>query len=214
MNIHKYDLLLFDAANTLIHKPDLWSRIIDVLAANNITVDRLELKRKHKILSEIVHFPDRTSSDFYKTFNYELLLSLGIIADNKLLDEVFKACSYLPWKAFDDTNHIKEIKIKKAILSNFNSSLKNNIEGIFGDTLFETIIGSEIEGIGKPEIGFYKRALEILNIEPDRILYVGDSLKLDIIPAQSLGIDAWLIDRDENFKGFKKRISSLTELDK
>jgi len=58
------------------------------------------------------------------------------------------------------------------------------------------------------------RILEILNVKPDRILYVGDSLKLDIIPAQAIGIDAWLIDRDKNFTHFNKRIDSLKDLER
>lgn len=212
MNIENYDFILFDAANTLIHKPDLWDRMLEVLNNNNITVDQMELRRKHKVLSEIIHFPDRTSSDFYKTFNYEVLISLGIVANDKVLDEVFKACSYLPWRAFEDTESLKNLKINKAILSNFNSSLQDLIENIFGNTVFDAIIGSEVEKISKPDIQFYKRAIEILNVEPNRILYIGDSLKLDVIPARSLGIDAWLIDRDQNFMHFDKRIGSLKEL--
>ncbi|WP_214228886.1 HAD family hydrolase [Pedobacter sp. B4-66] len=212
MNIENYDFILFDAANTLIHKPDLWDRILQVLSNNNITVDQMELRRKHKVLSEIIHFPDRTSSEFYKTFNYEVLISLGIVANDKVLDEIFKACSYLPWRAFEDTESLKNLKINKAILSNFNSSLQDLIETIFGKTVFDVIIGSEVEKVSKPDIQFYKRAIEILNVEPNRILYIGDSLKLDVIPAQSLGIDAWLIDRDQNFTHFDKRISSLKEL--
>ena len=214
MNKENYKVLLFDAANTLIHKPDLWIRISNVLEKYSIKVDQLELKKKHKLLSEIIHFPDRTSAGFYRTFNYEYLLSLGVVADNKMLDELFAACTYLPWKAFEDTAALKKITLKKAILSNFNSQLADHIYEIFDKDVFDTIIGSEKEGVAKPNIAFYQRALEILDVTPKSVLYIGDSLKLDILPAQSLGIDAWLIDRDDNFTAFKKRITSFSELNK
>lgn len=214
MNKEKYEVVLFDAANTLIHKPDLWVRISGVLKKHSIEVDQQELRKKHKLLSEIIHFPDRTSADFYRSFNYELLLSLGIVADNQLLDEVFTACTYLPWKVFEDVKILKGITVKKAILSNFSSKLKGHIEELFGKNFFDTIIGSEEEGVGKPDIAFYQRALKILNVDPKSVLYVGDSLKLDVLPARSVGIDAWLIDRDNNFSGFKKRIASFDELEK
>jgi FMN phosphatase YigB (HAD superfamily) len=212
MNINNYDVLLFDAANTLIHKPDLWDAMLSVLKTNGIEVNKLELKKKHKVLSEIIHFPDRTSSEFYKNFNREVLISLGIVPNDQLLDAIFKSCSYLPWTAFEDTKVLKNLEPRKAILSNFNSSLVSHIESLFGNDVFNSIIGSEIEGIGKPDVQFYKRAIEILNVEPSKILYVGDSLKLDVIPAQSIGIDAWLIDRDDNFPYFNKKMSSLEEL--
>lgn len=214
MNKGKYRVLLFDAANTLIHKPDLWIRISGVLQKYNIEVDQVELRKKHKLLSEIVHFPDRTSAEFYRIFNYEFLLSLGIVAGNQMLDELFEACTYLPWRAFDDTRSLENIPVKKAILSNFNTKLAEHINEIFPRNFFDAIIGSEKEGIAKPDIAFYQRALAILDEEPGSILYIGDSLKLDILPARSLGIDAWLIDRDNNFNAFDKRITSLDELGK
>jgi putative hydrolase of the HAD superfamily len=212
MSKNNYELILFDAANTLIHKPALWDNILNVLRDYNILIDKTELRKKHKLISEIIHFPDRTSPDFYKNFNNELMLSLGIIPSEKLLDDIFDSCTYLPWEAFDDTKYIKEIDIPKAILSNFNSSLKDHVEAVFGKNIFSTIIGSEKEGVGKPSLKFYERALTILNIDPAKIIYIGDSLKLDIIPASKVGIDSWLIDRDNNFTYFDKRINSLQEL--
>lgn len=208
----KYEVVLFDAANTLIHKPALWENMIRVLKAHGQDIDQTELRKKHKLISEIIHFPDRTNSEFYRNFNKELLLSLGIIPDDTLLDDIFNACTYLPWQAFEDTEYLKEINLPKAVLSNFNSSLKDHLDTLFGENTFSAIIGSEKEKVGKPSIEFYQRALEILAIEPAKILYVGDSLKLDVIPAKSLGIDAWLVDRDDNFTYFDKRIASLSEL--
>jgi FMN phosphatase YigB (HAD superfamily) len=209
-----YKVVLFDAANTLIHKPDLWDRLSGVLRKYDIFVDDEQLRKKHKLVSEIIHFPDRTSAEFYRRFNYEYLLSLGIIADNQMLDDIFSACTYLPWKAFDDTAELRNIQPKKAILSNFNFNLSNHIEEIFGENFFDVIIGSEKEGLSKPDLGFYNRALEILDVAPQDILYIGDSLKLDVIPAQSLGIDAWLMDRDNNFGACKKRVTSFGEFAK
>jgi putative hydrolase of the HAD superfamily len=213
-SINKYELLLLDAANTIIHKPDFWVNFIKVLKNYNIEVNVIELKKRHKIISEMIHFPDRTSADFYKVFNYKVLLSMGIVAEEQLLNEIFAACTYLSWHPFEDSFILENLVIRKAILSNFNSSLNVKIKDIFGERMFEKIIGSEDEKVGKPDIKFYKGALQALNVEPERVLYIGDSLKLDVIPAQSIGIDAWLIDRDKLFMNFEKRINSLTELNK
>ena len=100
--------LLFDAANTLIYKPNLWERILKVLQDNGYKINETELKLRHKLLSEIINFPDTTSRDFYEEFNSELLMALGIIPNENLLKELFEECSYLPWQAFDDCEEIKK----------------------------------------------------------------------------------------------------------
>jgi FMN phosphatase YigB (HAD superfamily) len=205
-------VLLLDAANTVIYKPDLIPSFLSVLRKNGFDADEMLLRKNHKLLSEIIHFPDVTSKEFYRTFNEEVLLSMGIVSSAQLLDDIFASCSYLPWRPFQDTSILKDLPIKKAILSNFNTSINIKINNIFGEHMFDTIIGSEKEGVGKPNLGFYKRALEVLNTEPEKILYVGDSLKLDVIPAQSVGIETYLIDRDRNFMHFNKRIDSLVDL--
>ena len=139
--------LLFDAANTLIYKPNLWERILKVLQDNGYKINETELKLRHKLLSEIINFPDTTSRDFYEKFNSELLMALGIIPDENLLKELFEACSYLPWQAFDDCEEIKKLDIKKAVVSNFNSSLQEKLEGLIGENIFNEYIVSEKENL-------------------------------------------------------------------
>lgn len=208
----KFEILLLDAANTIMHKPDLWCGFSAVLKAHRIPVDDLELRRKHKILSEVIHFPDQTSENFYHTFNAEVLLSLGIIPKEELLKSLFLECTYLPWQPFEDTFSLRNLNIRKAVLSNFNSTLGDKLANMFGPDFFDVIIGSEEQQLSKPDLRFYQRAVALLDTAPEKILYVGDSLKLDVIPAQSIGIEAWLIDRDKNYPNFRKRINSLTEI--
>lgn len=207
-NHTKYKLLLVDAANTIIHKPELWNRIINVLSQHDIHVDEKILKTHHKLLSEIIHFPDRTDANFYKNFNSELLLSLGILPNETLLDDIYSACTYLPWNSFSDTDILKDLPIKKAVLSNFKTSLNETLDPLFGDT-FDFVITSESKGVAKPDIAFYKAIFDYTDALPEEILYIGDSLKLDVIPAQSLGIHSMLIDREDIYKYCKNRILSF-----
>ena len=88
--------VLFDAANTLIYKPEIWNKFQDVLIKNGYNPDLNSLKYHHKILSEVIKFPDVTSETFYNKFNKELYNSLGIIESDTLLKETFNSCKYLP----------------------------------------------------------------------------------------------------------------------
>lgn len=207
-------ILLLDAANTLIHKPSVYKKMMAVLKQQNHIVDFDTLVYHHKLISELIIFPDVTSKEFYKYFNAELLYSLGIMPNLDLLNLLHKECSYLPWEKFEDATALNEIKVPKYILSNFNTSLNVIIEKLYPN-VFEKIISSQAEGIRKPDIKFYLRAIELLDIKkPEAIIYIGDSLKLDVEPALASGMNAWLIDRNGYYKSYKNRISSFNELSK
>jgi len=205
--------ILFDAANTLIHKPDLWPKYLGVLNNHGYHVSEKELKSKHKLLSEVIKFPDVTSEAFYNTFNTELLNALGIIASETLLSDVFNACKYLPWEAFDDVKHLVKLKTYKfGVLSNFNTTLRGLLTEKLPDIEFMHVCISEEENVAKPHTKFFKIAIDKIGLEAHEILYIGDSLKLDVIPAIKLGLDAKLIDRDYMYPSSVYRIDSFKAL--
>lgn len=204
--------VLFDAANTLIHKPKLWERMLTVLEANGHQIPSPLLRRNHKLLSECFFFPDRTSHEFYRHFNAELLYSLGIIPTNALLDSIFNACTYLPWEKFDDTAVLHNLKMPLGIVSNFNHTLSELLRTLFGSNVFRDITVSETVGAAKPQFSFYEAALAATATSASEILYVGDSIKLDMEPALALGMQTVLIDREQVFLHFPHRIDSLSQL--
>jgi FMN phosphatase YigB (HAD superfamily) len=203
--------LLLDVAGTILHKPDLLNTILEILNEYGYLVNLEKLKYNHKLLSETIEFPDRTDNGFYINFNSELLYSLGIIPTDKLLQKIFKACSYLPWEKFPDTDILKEIKIPIGIISNFNTSLKDKLNQHFG-SVFSNIFVSEEIGITKPSTEFYKAALNKININPKEILYIGDSFKLDLKPTLKLKMCSRIIDRDNFYPNNPYTITSLSEL--
>lgn len=203
--------VLFDAANTIIHKPVLWTKILSVFEKYGIDVPADRLKYHHKLLSEIIDFPDRTSRDFYSGFNKEFLLSLGIIPSEKLLEDLFTACTYLPWERFDDTEILSRLTLPLGVLSNFNNNLPQLLDSLFGN-IFSNIIVSESLNIRKPDPAFYQHAIKEIGLRPEEVLYIGDSLKLDIIPAKQLGMHTFLIDRLSVFNASDNAIPSLNKL--
>lgn len=205
--------LLLDVAGTILHKPDIFTKINEALNRHGYSIAIGELKHNHKLLSEVIKFPDRTNADFYTSFNSELLYSLGIIPTEELLKDIFQSCSYLPWQKFEDTKVLSEIEVPIGIISNFNSSLKNELDKHF-EPVFSDIFVSEEIGISKPSLAFYQKALDKINVEPADILYVGDSLKLDLEPSLKLGMNSYIIDRDNFYSNNSRTIKSLSELTK
>lgn len=205
--------LLLDVAGTILYKPSLFEKISQVLNGYGYFVPVEKLKYNHKLLSEAIKFPDRTDADFYNNFNSELLYSLGILPTKELLEDIFKSCSYLPWGKFEDTTILQEIKIPMGIISNFNYSLKEKLSQYFGPIFLDVFVSEEM-GVAKPSIEFYRKALEKININPKDILYIGDSFKLDLKPALELGINAYIIDRDNFYDDSLFTIQSLSEIKK
>jgi putative hydrolase of the HAD superfamily len=205
-------VILFDAANTLMHKPQLWEKMLEVLhpILPNLSVN--DLIFKHKLVSELTDFPDKTNADFYREFNQRLLYTLGIIPNEAILENLFKKCSYLPWERFEDTSVLSNLNTPLAILSNFSGKLSVHVEQLFEPGTFSQIIISENENYRKPDPKFYKIAIEKLNLQPNEILYIGDSIKLDMEPAITCGMQVRLIDRENIYPDFPFRISSLLEL--
>lgn len=203
--------VLFDVSGTLLTKPSLINNINEVLIEFGHSIPLNEIRYKHKFISELIHFPDRTDVDFYQKFNSEFLRALGIVPERFLLNEIFKRCTYLPWEKFNDTEILTDLNIPCGILSNFNSSLNEKLSVFFGPIFTDVLVSEEL-GISKPNLEFYKRALEKIGVIPSEILYIGDSLKLDIEPASKLGIKSLLIDRDCFYSGSKFRIESLFDI--
>lgn len=203
--------LLLDVAGTLLHKPSLFIKIQEVLTSRGRIIALNKIKYNHKLLSEAIRFPDRTSKEFYTDFNSELLNSLGITPAGELLDEIFNTCSYLPWEKYDDTEYLREVNIPIGILSNFNSSLKDQLSQLFGP-VFSDIFVSEELGVAKPSIKFYQQALDKIGVDAKDILYIGDSFKLDMEPAMQLGIRSYVIDRDDFYPYGPNIITSLYDI--
>lgn len=203
--------IFFDVAGTLLGKPTLFSIIQKTLSDFGHEFSLNEIKNKHKLLSEVIHFPDRTDETFYKKFNSELLYLLGIIPNEELVNAIFKNCTYLPWEAFEDTKILKELGLPIGVISNFNTSLKDKLIQFFGP-VFQDVLVSEELGVAKPKIEFYQKALEKISYSAHEVLYVGDSIKLDLEPASKLGFKVLIIDRDIFYPNLPNRISSLTEI--
>jgi FMN phosphatase YigB (HAD superfamily) len=203
--------IFFDVSGTILGKPILFQKINEALNNFGYIISLDEIKYKHKLLSEIIHFPDRTDVEFYNYFNAELLRLLGIIPTEELLSAIFESCTYLPWEKFEDSKVLTEIEIPIGVISNFNSTLKDKLNQFFGP-VFKDILVSEELGIAKPKIGFYQKALDEIGYDVSEILYIGDSMKLDIEPASQLGIKSLLIDRDDFYQKSSYKISSLNEI--
>jgi putative hydrolase of the HAD superfamily len=79
------------------------------------------------------------------------------------------------------------------------------------------LVLAEVEGYSKPDVRIFRRVLEMTGLEPDQMLYVGDSPLTDIRGAARAGIpNVWFnVGRRRLPKGFPApdfTIGRLSEL--
>jgi len=203
--------IVLDAANTLIHKPEMWEKWLDVLVDYKYEVDLLELKKIHKLTSETILFPDKTDKAFYDIFNAKVLCNLGIEPTVEILEALFAALSYLKWESFEDLITLNSVDQPLVIASNFNHQLTQIITTETKLNINQYFVSAEM-GVRKPTADFYQQVINGLGVAPHEMLYIGDSLELDVLPARKLGINAFLIDRDNLFRRAKHRITSMKEV--
>lgn len=77
------------------------------------------------------------------------------------------------------------------------SNFYGNIDEVLRDYgirhLFKGIIESAVVGVRKPNPTLFKLGIDALELEPEEVLVVGDSLRKDIEPAEHLGCQVlWL----------------------
>jgi len=204
--------VFLDVANTLLHKPALYPAIRKVLGDAGIDVPEDVLASRHRLLSEAMAFPDRTSRAFYDQFNAQLLRALGVAAEPQLLDALYQACSYLPWAPFADVGHLSDVQLPLGVLSNWDRSLPDKLQSLT-DLSFRWILGSEDQQLRKPDPAFFARLLQAADCPAGQIIYIGDSVRLDVEPAMQMGMHAYLIDRDDLYPhGNLPRLRSFAEL--
>jgi putative hydrolase of the HAD superfamily len=84
------------------------------------------------------------------------------------------------------------------IVSNWSWNLRENVARVDLDRYFEVIWASAYAGCNKPHPTIFHQALARMDppLTADRVLYVGDSYKHDVLGARAAGIDPVLLDRD------------------
>lgn len=208
------EFIYFDVADTLLYKEGLEENIKTFLDSQGFSILENEIRKTHKICREIIHFPDKTSKEFYAEFNTHFLNTLGIPGNSKLTQGLYDACRGLHWKAFLDTSALKSLSFPKGIISNWDHSLRDTVSRLLPFDFAHLLGSAELE-IAKPNPKFFLAALERCGFDASQVAYIGDSIRLDILPAKNLGIRTFLIDRFNLYPHYPgEKLSSLEMLAK
>ena len=105
----------------------------------------------------------------------------------------------LEFQAFPDARpaleQLRSLGLRLVVVSNWDCSLPEWLEGAGIWPLVDGAISSASVGEPKPSPAVFRAALEIAGVEAGEALHVGDSLGNDVEGARAAGIRAVLLDR-------------------
>jgi HAD superfamily hydrolase (TIGR01509 family) len=203
--------LLLDVAGTLLVKERLHATIAKVLHDHGHDVDEAELARRHKLLSEVVEFPDETSREFYTGFNSHVLRAFGIVPSAELLHDVYDACRRLPWAPAPGAEVVFTLGVPVGVVSNWGGSLFDALQAMLPFD-YSVVVASSDAGVRKPDPRIFAIAADRIGCEPADVAVVGDSFRLDVEPALAAGMAAVLVDPLDVFRQWPRRCRGLDEL--
>lgn len=124
-------------------------------------------------------------------------------------------------RLFPETKEVLAILRKKYVLGIIsNMSIKataRKLEKAGIGNFFQHIIGPDTVQVYKPALKIFRHALNLFMIEPERVVFIGDNHRTDIVGATKAGITTILLDRkQQNPQELNPlpdyRITSLIEL--
>lgn len=123
----------------------------------------------------------------------------------------------LRFSAFPDARTairtIRRLHARTVVVSNWDVSLEDVLEGLHLTPLLDAVVTSARVGARKPSAAIFAHALDLAGVAPERAVHVGDSFKEDVEGARAAGIMPILLRRGggPGPPGLRT-ISSLTEL--
>lgn len=224
--------IIFDYGGTIDSFGDHWSEVIyDGYKACGLDVDKTEFRTSYvyaeRELARTRHiFPEHT---FLDVMEIKLALELsdlanrGIISQEEAQQNASPIANYCYQRARASVDAARNVLEKLAehypmvLVSNFYGNVESVIRDMGIRQYFQGIIESAVVGVRKPNARIFSLGVIALGLKPEEVLVVGDSMRKDIMPAESIGCHtAWLKGKgwtpDEDAMTHPSQIASLADL--
>ena len=164
---------------------------------------------------------EQAERDFWKSLVFQVFEHSGGLENFEhyfeIIYEAFARKDH--WHVFDDVidsgilEKLKNSSITLGVVSNWDSRLHTILKGTGLAEYFDFILASAEVGSAKPDKKIFIEAIRRSGVKPAEVCHIGDDLLADIRGANSVGIEAILIDRNSKHKkNSLATISSFQEL--
>jgi len=221
--------VLFDAADTLFYiREGLGKTYAAPANKYGIDPDPHELKKAFSIhfsAAPPLAFADVSDNQrkiLEKKWWYEVVRKvydeIGMFDQfDSYFDDLFEIFRTTAWEIYPETktvlSRLKDRGYLVIIVSNFDSRIYDVCNNLGISEFTDDFIISSEAGYAKPDTEIYRLALNRNSLSPSDCIFVGDNYLNDYVAPVSIGMDAALLNRDnENDKYNVKQINKLSEL--
>lgn len=224
-----YKAVLFDAGETLLYPhpsfPELFAQILrqegrdvetdQVRSVLHLTSRLFEEAAEKKELWSTS--PER-SRQFWRQVYTIMFEAMAVPIDDGIFQRLEREFTSLStYRLFEDVlpalDRLQSLGIGLGLVSNFEEWLERLLEALDVIRYFDVRVISGSEGLEKPDPRIFQVALARTGVEAAEAVYVGDSPRFDIDPAESIGMVGVLIDRRGRYPDHPGiRIASLSHL--
>lgn len=134
---------------------------------------------------------------FKRTLEEKLRLQLDYLQQTSRLSShtsyLLPLTSYLYKATHAETSRSRKVLLKlrerypMVLVSNFYGNIATVLKEFEFEGLFQTIIESAVVGVRKPDPRIFTLGVEALDLKPEEVVVIGDSMDKDIIPAHKAG---------------------------
>lgn len=226
----RYSTIVFDVGGTLLRfNLDALARaymeaaaplgISLDLAPTRAVVEALERELPARAQQRLISLEVDNGKDFWDGFYGDGFRRLGVTRDVSAavaaIRERFQRGEFET--LFDDVIPTLEALsargISLGILSNFSPNCEDVLRQVGVHRYFSFFVVSGIAGVEKPDPRIFDLTTRAANRPRTQIVYVGDSIFHDIEGARRAGIDAILVDRNNQHRDWNgARVQNLNEL--
>lgn len=222
---HHCSAILFDFGGTLDSDGEHWlDRFYDLYQKAGLDIAQTEIKRVFYATDGLCcDDPAVNAMGLRQLMNHHIRLQfsqLGIADKETMTAMVESFCSKTVHYLQRNSRILARLKnrYRLGVVSNFYGNVETLCQEAGLSASLDVILDSIRLGIGKPDPGIFRTALNALDLPPEKVIFVGDSYERDMIPARKIGLrTVWL-------KGHNPRkpadagpvdavISSLSELE-
>jgi putative hydrolase of the HAD superfamily len=118
------------------------------------------------------------------------------------------------FELFDDVlpvlEELRRHELKIGLLSNTSRDLDEFVAHHKLDV--DAVLTSRVHGKSKPHDSIFRAMLERIGVEAANAVMVGDDLSDDVEGARGIGMQAWLVDREDSFPEVADRLTDLRAL--
>ncbi len=235
-NIDSIKGVIFDYGGTLDSRGVHWSEVIWEGYLNaGIAVGKDDFREAYVYAErELARLRYILPQDaFYTLLEKKMLIELKYLADKGLIEDASLYTQAIEIAHYCDNAArqciAEALPVLEALSERYPMMLVSNFYGNIDAVLreyeirhfFKGIIESAVVGVRKPSPTLFRLGVDALELEPEQVLVIGDSLRKDILPAESLGCrtlwlkgKGWTADEDaQTHPGTIDRITDvLTEL--